>query len=85
MFEQPGGLLRRLVRTSEGRNPEPTACIVDSHSVKTSTNVPAAGPGVDVGKKIVGRKRNIMVDTPGLLPAVLVTAAGIQAPPAERC
>ncbi|MFD5081665.1 IS5 family transposase [Kitasatospora sp. NPDC058406] len=77
VFEQLNGLLRRLVRTAEGRNPAPTACILDSQSVKTSTNVPAATQGIDVGKKIVGRKRNIVTDTLGLLLAVLVTAASV--------
>ncbi|MEU9047779.1 MULTISPECIES: IS5 family transposase, partial [unclassified Kitasatospora] len=78
VFEQLNGLLRRLVRAAEGRDPEPTACILDSQSVKTSTNVPVAGQGVDVGKKIVGRKRNIVTDTIGLLLVVPVTAASVQ-------
>ncbi|GLW58991.1 IS5 family transposase [Kitasatospora phosalacinea] len=77
VFEQLNGLLRRLVRTAEGRSPEPTACIVDSQSVKTSTNVPASSQGVDAGKKIVGRKRSIVTDTIGLLLMVLVTAASV--------
>ncbi|GAA4980919.1 hypothetical protein GCM10025734_00990 [Kitasatospora paranensis] len=78
MFEQLNGLLRRLVRAAEGREPEPTACIVDSQSVKTSTNVPATSQGIDAGKKIAGRKRNIVTDTIGLLLVVLVTAASVQ-------
>jgi len=78
VFEQLNGLLRRLVRAAEGRNTEPTACIIDSQSVKTSTNVPAATQGADVGKKITGRKRSIVTDTIGLLLAVLVTAASVQ-------
>ncbi len=78
VFEQLNGLLRRLVRTAEGRGPEPTACIVDSQSVKTSTNVPTSSQGVDVGKKIVGRKRSIVTDTIGLLLMILVTAASVQ-------
>ncbi|GAA3135863.1 hypothetical protein GCM10010521_22440 [Streptomyces rameus] len=41
--------------------------MIDAQSVKTSTSVPAAGQGVDAGKKIVGRKRNIVTDTLGLL------------------
>ncbi|TQF06412.1 IS5 family transposase [Kitasatospora acidiphila] len=78
VFAQLNGLLRRLVRTAEGRNPEPTACIVDSQSVKTSTNVPATTQGIDAAKKITGRKRSIITDTIGLLLAVLVTAASVQ-------
>jgi len=78
VFEQLNGLLRRLVRVAEGRDPEPMACIIDSQSVKTSTNVPAATQGIDGGKKIAGRKRNIVTDTIGLLLVVLVTAASVQ-------
>ena len=50
---------------------------MDSQSVKTSTNVPAATQGIDAGKKIVGRKRGIITDTLGLLLAVVVTAASV--------
>ncbi|MFC9397227.1 IS5 family transposase [Streptomyces sp. NPDC057027] len=78
IFAQLNGLLRRLVRTAEERGAEPTACIVDSQSVKTSTNVPKASQGIDPAKKIIGRKRNIVTDTIGLLLAVLVTAASVQ-------
>ena len=61
----------------EGRDAEPSACILDAQSIKTSANVPAAGQGIDAGKKIAGRKRHIGVDTVGLLLAVLVTAASV--------
>ncbi|GLW34499.1 hypothetical protein Areg01_74360 [Actinoplanes regularis] len=50
---------------------------MDSQSVKTSTNVPAATQGTDAAKKIVGRKRGIITDTLGLLLFVIVTAASI--------
>jgi transposase len=78
VFEQLGGLLRRLVREQAGRDAEPSAGVLDAQSVKTSTNVPAAEQGVDAAKKIVGRKRSIATDTLGLLLAVLVTAASVQ-------
>ncbi len=77
-------MLRRLVRSAEGRDPEPTACVIDAQSVNTSTNVPAATQGIDAGKKIVGRKRSIVTDTLGLLLAVLVTAASVSDPTAGR-
>ena len=77
VFDQLNGLLRRLVRKAEGRDAEPSACILDAQSIKTSANVPAAGQGIDAGKKIAGRKRHIGVDTLGLLLAVLVTAANV--------
>jgi transposase len=78
IFAQLNGLLWRLVREQEGRNTEPSACVIDAQSVKTSTSVPAAGQGTDNAKKIVGRKRSIVTDTLGLLLAVLVTAASVQ-------
>ncbi|MGW3209256.1 IS5 family transposase [Streptomyces sp. NPDC001135] len=77
VFAQLNGLLRQLLREKEGRNAEPSARVIDE-SVKTSTSVAAADQGVDAGEKIVGRKRNIVTDTVGLLLAVLVTAASAQ-------
>ena len=67
--------LTGLVRDHHGRTIHPTASIMDSQSVKTSTNVPLSTQGTDAGKKIVGRKRGIITDTLGLLLAVIVTAA----------
>ncbi|MGW4027027.1 transposase, partial [Streptomyces sp. NPDC005009] len=77
-FAQLNGLLRQLLREKEGRDAEPSACVIDAQSVKPSTSVPAAGQGIGAGKKIVGRKRDIVTDTLGLLLAVLVTAASVQ-------
>lgn len=77
IFDQLNGLLRRLVREAEGRSPEPSACVLNAQSIKTSANVPTAGQGIDAGKKIAGRKRHIGVDTLGLLLAVWVTAASV--------
>ena len=70
--------LRDLVRVYEGRNPTPTAAIIDSQSVRGADTVPTTSRGYDAGKKINGRKRHIAVDTAGLLLAVVVTMAGIQ-------
>jgi transposase len=78
VFAQLNGLLRELLRQQEGKNAQPSACVVDAQSVKTSTSVPVKSQGIDAGKKIVGRKRSIITDTLGLLLAVLVTAAGVQ-------
>ena len=55
--------LTGLARVKEGRKPEPTASVIDTQSVKTSTNVPLASQGADAAKKIVGRKRGIITDT----------------------
>lgn len=78
MFTQLNGLLRQLLREKEGRDGEPSARVIDAQSIKTSTSVPAAGPGIDAGRKIAGRKRSIVTDTLGLLLAVPVTAASVR-------
>jgi transposase len=69
--------LTGLARVKEGRNPEPTASIIDTQSVKTSTNVPLTSQGTDAGKKIVGRKRGVVTDALGFILAVTVTAASL--------
>lgn len=65
--------LRQWERRSQGRLPEPSACCADSQSIKTATQTEDVG--FDGHKKIKGRKRHILVDTLGLIVAVVVTAA----------
>jgi putative transposase len=65
--------LRQLERRRQGRQPEPSAGSVDSQSIKTATQ--ATEVGFDGGKQVKGRKRQLLVDTLGLLIAVVVTAA----------
>jgi transposase len=77
IFAQLNYDLTGLARVKEGRKPEPTASVIDTQSVKTSTNVPLTSQGTDAAKKIVGRKRGILTDTLGLLLAVIVTAASL--------
>lgn len=63
-------------RLISGRDADPTAGIIDSQSVKTTES---GGPaGYDAGKKIRGRKRHILTDTQGNLPAVITHTADIQ-------
>ncbi|MGH4036041.1 IS5 family transposase [Actinomycetota bacterium Odt1-20B] len=69
--------LRGKARVAEGRNPEPTAAIIDSQSVKGTASVPADSRGYDSGKKVNGRRRHVITDTLGLLLMVLVTAGNI--------
>jgi putative transposase len=66
--------LRQKVRVAAGKEPAPSAMILDSQTVKGSEV--GGERGDDGGKKINGVKRQIVVDTLGLLIVVLVTAAG---------
>jgi putative transposase len=65
--------LRQRERRRQGRQPEPSAGSIDSQSIRTATQGTAVG--FDGNKKIKGRKRHVLVDTLGLLLAVVVTSA----------
>ncbi|MFE4334135.1 hypothetical protein ACFRQM_33415 [Streptomyces sp. NPDC056831] len=47
----------------------PSACAID---------VPATSRNIDVREEIIGSRRRVIADTVGLLPAMVVTAAGAQ-------
>src|SRR5215210_6889477 len=63
-----------LDRERQGREQSPTAGVIDSQSIKAPH---AKTSGYDAGKKIVGRKRHIAVDTDGRLLMVNLTTADI--------
>jgi transposase len=70
--------LRDRVREGAGRDPMASGGIVDAQSVKGADRVGAGSRGFDAGKKVNGRKRHIVVDTMGLLLAVIITTASVQ-------
>jgi putative transposase len=68
--------IHERLRASLGRNPQPSAGIVDSQSAKT-TGVGGEARGYDGGKKIRGRKRHILVDTEGFILKIRVHSAKV--------
>ena len=64
-------------RVSVGRNEEPSVGIIDAQSVK-NTLVSSEDKGFDAGKKVKGIKRHIIVDTLGLVLAIVVQSASVQ-------
>ena len=76
LLERVHERLRQQWRQRIGRAALPTQAVIDAQSTRGS---PQGGDnGFDAGKKVKGRKRHLVVDTLGLLLAVVITAASVQ-------
>jgi len=75
-WEELNRVIREAVREKEGRKPQASAMIIDSQSAKSAEG--GEKRGFDGGKKVSGRKRNLIVDTLGLLVLAKVTSANVQ-------
>lgn len=74
-FERLQERLRQQWRQRIERAAQPSQAIIDSQSTRGSAQ--GGGLGFDAGKKVKGRKRHLVVDTLGLLLAVVVTSAAV--------
>jgi putative transposase len=76
LWEQLNTAIREAVREKAGRAAQASAMITDSQSAKSAEG--GESRGFDGGKRVSGRKRNLLVDTLGLVVFAKVTAANVQ-------
>jgi putative transposase len=76
LWEELNTNIRTAVREKAGKAAQASAMIADSQSVKSAEG--GESRGFDGGKHVSGRKRNLLVDTLGLVVFAKVTAANVQ-------
>lgn len=77
VFEVIHEALVEQVRVKQGKKEEPTVGVIDAQSVKNSL-ISSEERGFDAAKKVKGIKRHIIVDTLGLILAVVIQSASLQ-------
>ena len=76
-FDKMMQVLAALDRARAGRDPFPTAAVMDAQAARSGT-VGVAGPrGYDPARRVVGRKRHALVDTDGRLLGAMVSRASL--------
>jgi len=77
ILEEIHECLVEKIRKQRNKKEEPSIGIIDAQSVK-STLVSSQDKGFDAGKKVKGIKRHIIIDTLGLILAVVIQSASVQ-------